>query len=95
MMNATKVEHEVGYGVFHRGQHMHGAMPIHGIDAERHNLIIWMRSSSIRNELCPMCDSKPTLIEQVYGGDGFTLNESDSEQNSKNNGNMFASCAAL
>ena len=72
LTNPKKVEHKVGYGLLHRGQHMHGAMAISGTNAERHNLIIWMRSSSIRNQLCPMCDAKPRLIEQQWGGDGFS-----------------------
>ncbi|CAG2246755.1 2-oxoglutarate and iron-dependent oxygenase domain-containing protein 2 [Mytilus edulis] len=50
-------------GLLHRGQHMHGAKPIHS--GERYNLIIWMRSSKIRNKLCPMCDNEPELIETV------------------------------
>lgn len=49
---------------------MHGAMPIsYGV---RHNLIIWMRSSGIRNRVCPMCDKKPKLIPLPRYGDGFT-----------------------
>ena len=67
-----KLEQEVGHGILHRGQHMHGAMPISGNNSERHNLILWMRSSSVRNHLCPMCGEKPKLVEQVYRGDGFT-----------------------
>jgi hypothetical protein len=41
---------------------------------ERYNLIIWMRSSQIRNEFCPMCKQKPkSLIESKSGfADGFT-----------------------
>ena len=62
--------HQETHGVLHRGQHKHGAMPItHGT---RYNLIIWMRSSSVRNRLCPMCDEKPVLVETVGRGDGFT-----------------------
>ena len=66
----TKVEHKLGYGLLHRGQHMHGAMPI--TDGVRHNLILWMRSSEVRNRLCPMCDRTPELVETVGFGDGFT-----------------------
>uniref|UniRef100_H2XLF5 Uncharacterized protein n=1 Tax=Ciona intestinalis TaxID=7719 RepID=H2XLF5_CIOIN len=40
--------------------------------SERHNIIIWMRSSSVRNKLCPMCDDEPQLVEQSGFGDGFT-----------------------
>ena len=62
--------HKLGHGLLHRGQHMHGAMPI--TDGERHNLIIWMRSSTIRNQLCPMCGQKPRLVQVEGPGDGFT-----------------------
>jgi cobyrinic acid a,c-diamide synthase len=44
-------------------------------EGERYNLIMWMRSSKIRNEYCPMCQKKPIeLIESIEGfyGDGFT-----------------------
>ncbi|XP_076060216.1 2-oxoglutarate and iron-dependent oxygenase domain-containing protein 2-like [Oratosquilla oratoria] len=64
--------HQLGRGLFHRGRHMHGALPItHG---ERYNLIIWMRSSSVRNVECPMCGDVPNLtpVENGYG-DGFTI----------------------
>lgn len=60
-------------GLLHRGQHMHGANPIQS--GERYNLIIWMRSSKIRNKLCPMCDNEPELVETVGFGDGFTKQE--------------------
>ena len=67
----TEVSHRVGYGILHRGQHMHGAMPISY--GERKNLIIWMRSSAVRNELCPMCDKKPQFMKTEGPGDGFTV----------------------
>eukprot|EP00058_Branchiostoma_floridae_P020328 XP_002605818.1 hypothetical protein BRAFLDRAFT_123798 [Branchiostoma floridae] len=63
-------KHRPTYGLLHRGQHKHGAMPID--EGERYNLIIWMRSSKVRNQLCPMCDQKPTLVRTVGFGDGFT-----------------------
>ena len=63
-------EHKPFTGILHRGQHMHGAHPIK--TGERQNLIIWLRASSVRNKLCPMCDRKPELIETVGRGDGFT-----------------------
>lgn len=59
-----------GYGLLHRGQQMHGALPI--VDGERHNFIIWMRSSIERNRLCPMCNQKPVLVETDGNGDGFS-----------------------
>ncbi len=68
--NFTEVVHKVTHGILHRGQHMHGAMPI--TQGERYNLIMWMRSSTERNKLCPMCDEKPQLVETVGYGDGFT-----------------------
>ncbi|XP_067910668.1 2-oxoglutarate and iron-dependent oxygenase domain-containing protein 2 isoform X1 [Heterodontus francisci] len=66
----VEIEHRVSHGLLHRGQHCHGALPISS--GERWNLIIWMRSSQVRNELCPMCDRKPELVEAVGFGDGFT-----------------------
>lgn len=56
--------------LLHRGRHRHGALPVD--DGERYNLIIWLRSSSIRNALCPMCHRKPDLIKSGGYGDGFT-----------------------
>nr|XP_039247999.1 2-oxoglutarate and iron-dependent oxygenase domain-containing protein 2-like [Styela clava] len=74
----VEVKHKVGEGVLHRGQHKHGAMPISY--GERTNLIIWMRSSSIRNQLCPMCDNKPTLAPAIGLGDGFTRHDTPTVQ---------------
>ncbi|KAM5191344.1 2-oxoglutarate and iron-dependent oxygenase domain-containing protein 2 isoform 1-T1 [Mantella aurantiaca] len=71
----TEVEHLVGQGILHRGQQFHGALPI--TSGERWNLIIWMRASSVRNRLCPMCDKEPRLIETVGQGDGFTVTEKE------------------
>ena len=52
---------------------MHGALPIQS--GERINLIIWMRSSAVRNKLCPMCNRVPRLVLSFGGsGDGFTVN---------------------
>ena len=67
----TEIGHQQGYGVLHRGQQMHGALPIHS--GERHNIIIWMRSSETRNTCCPMCAMKPNLVKVAGKGDGFTL----------------------
>ena len=51
---------------------MHGALPIQS--GERINLIIWMRSSAVRNKLCPMCNTVPRLVPSFGGsGDGFTV----------------------
>ncbi|KAM3936889.1 2-oxoglutarate and iron-dependent oxygenase domain-containing protein 2 [Leptodactylus fuscus] len=66
-----EVEHTIGHGILHRGQQVHGALPI--TSGERWNLIIWMRASVIRNKLCPMCNREPQLVETVGEGDGFTV----------------------
>ncbi|KAL7986667.1 hypothetical protein Chor_012950 [Crotalus horridus] len=68
--NYLEVEHVLFYGLFHRGGQLHGALPI--ASGERRNLIIWMRSSTVRNRLCPMCNRQPDLIEADGFGDGFT-----------------------
>ncbi|CAN8192634.1 unnamed protein product [Coccothraustes coccothraustes] len=65
-----EVEHVGGRGLLHRGGQIHGALPI--ASGERWNLIVWMRSSAIRNRLCPMCRRKPELVEAEGFGDGFT-----------------------
>ncbi|XP_043228300.1 2-oxoglutarate and iron-dependent oxygenase domain-containing protein 2-like [Amphibalanus amphitrite] len=62
--------HQVGVGALHRGQHLHGAMPIE--DGERYNLIMWLRSSEVRNQRCPMCRRRPNILPVTFGtGDGF------------------------
>ncbi|KAG7222159.1 hypothetical protein INR49_016731 [Caranx melampygus] len=66
----SEVEHRVTEGLLHRGQHMHGALPISS--GQRWNLIIWMRASQERNKLCPMCNRKPVLVEGEGFADGFT-----------------------
>uniref|UniRef100_A0A1A7XXD8 2-oxoglutarate and iron-dependent oxygenase domain containing 2 n=1 Tax=Iconisemion striatum TaxID=60296 RepID=A0A1A7XXD8_9TELE len=66
----AEVEHKVTKGLLHRGQHMHGALPISG--GQRWNLIIWMRASQERNKLCPMCNRRPSLVEGDGFADGFT-----------------------
>ncbi|XP_064827246.1 2-oxoglutarate and iron-dependent oxygenase domain-containing protein 2 [Oncorhynchus masou masou] len=66
----TEVEHKVTEGILHRGQHMHGALPISS--GQRWNLIVWMRASQERNKLCPMCNKMPTLVEGEGFADGFT-----------------------
>ncbi|NXJ60553.1 OGFD2 protein, partial [Rostratula benghalensis] len=65
-----EIEHVGARGLLHRGGQIHGALPI--ASGERWNLIIWMRSSAIRNQLCPMCNKKPELVEAEGFGDGFT-----------------------
>ncbi|XP_058850510.1 2-oxoglutarate and iron-dependent oxygenase domain-containing protein 2 isoform X3 [Acipenser ruthenus] len=66
----AEIEHKVTCGLLHRGQQFHGALPI--TSGQRWNLIIWMRSSSVRNKLCPMCNKTPQLVEAVGFADGFT-----------------------
>lgn len=63
-------QHKLCYGLFHRGQQMHGALPLSS--GARHNLVIWMRSSVARNRLCPMCRRKPDLVKVDGTGDGFS-----------------------
>lgn len=87
----ARFEHKKTIGLLHRGQHMHGAMPIS--EGERYNLIIWMRSSQQRNQLCPMCDEKPDLVESVGYGDGFT-DEGGTEEGSSSH-ETVEMCAAL
>ena len=64
-------EHQQGFGVFHLGSRLHQAFPIES--GERFDLVIWLRSSEIRNEKCPMCKQKPDLVTAPGFGDGFTL----------------------
>ncbi|RXN22161.1 2-oxoglutarate and iron-dependent oxygenase domain-containing 2 isoform X1 [Labeo rohita] len=71
----VEVEHHVTEGLLHRGQHMHGALPISS--GTRWNLIIWMRASRERNKLCPMCGKRPTLVESDGFSDGFTMDPDD------------------
>ncbi|XP_051954054.1 2-oxoglutarate and iron-dependent oxygenase domain-containing protein 2 isoform X1 [Xyrauchen texanus] len=75
----VEVEHHVTEGLLHRGQHMHGALPISS--GARWNLIIWMRASHERNKLCPMCGKRPTLVESEGYSDGFTMDPDDSTRN--------------
>ena len=69
-MECVECEHTPTYGILHRGQHMHGALPIQ--TGHRYNLILWMRSSKIRNKLCPMCKQLPRLVPTQGAGAGFT-----------------------
>ncbi|XP_012819964.1 2-oxoglutarate and iron-dependent oxygenase domain-containing protein 2 isoform X3 [Xenopus tropicalis] len=74
----AEVEHITGQGILHRGQHVHGALPISS--GERWNLILWMRASDVRNKCCPMCDNEPVLVKTLGDGDGFTSVREDREQ---------------
>ena len=66
----SEVEHRVSEGLLHRGQHMHGALPITG--GQRWGLIVWMRASRQRNRCCPMCSRLPALLPAPGFADGFT-----------------------
>ncbi|XP_044296453.1 2-oxoglutarate and iron-dependent oxygenase domain-containing protein 2 isoform X2 [Varanus komodoensis] len=72
-----EVEHVPFHGLLHRGGQMHGALPI--ASGERWNLIVWMRASSIRNQLCPMCNREPELVDAEGFGDGFTRSPEDEQ----------------
>ncbi|KAK4315246.1 hypothetical protein Pmani_013519 [Petrolisthes manimaculis] len=68
--------HHLAHGLLHRGQQRHGALPI--TEGVRYNLIMWLRSSAIRNQLCPMCCKEPQLEAVKQGwGDGFTITKTD------------------
>ena len=64
-------KHKIGRGIIHRGSHTHGALDVG--DGERYNLIVWMRSSSVRNQLCPRCKETPNLHLFEGYGDGFVI----------------------
>lgn len=71
----SRCSHRLGCGLLHRGQHLHGATELE--EGERQNLVVWMRSSEVRNAACPMCGRKPSLVETDGRGDGFTMKEVD------------------
>lgn len=64
-----RVQHRLGWGVLHRGRHMHGVEPL--TSGRRCNLIVWMRSSKVRNKQCPMCMRAPSLMQVNGLDDGF------------------------
>ncbi|XP_064460904.1 2-oxoglutarate and iron-dependent oxygenase domain-containing protein 2-like [Ornithodoros turicata] len=64
------LEQYPGVGILHRGQERHGALSI--FEGTRINMVTWLRSSEIRNALCPMCDRAPQLVPSYAFGDGFT-----------------------
>ncbi|XP_005091813.1 2-oxoglutarate and iron-dependent oxygenase domain-containing protein 2 isoform X2 [Aplysia californica] len=64
-------DHKKGHGILHCGRRMHSALPI--TQGMRTNLVIWMRSSTVRNTQCPMCLSHPSLHEVPAEGEGFTI----------------------
>mmetsp|Transcript_136 Transcript_136/g.309 ORF Transcript_136/g.309 Transcript_136/m.309 type:complete len:352 (+) Transcript_136:103-1158(+) len=61
-----------GHGVFHAGLELHKALPI--TSGRRHNLILWCRSSGIRNDMCPMCFRQPRVVPtNRHHHEGFTV----------------------
>lgn len=73
---STKYVLQVGHGILHCARQLHSALPI--TSGQRYNLIIWMRSSSVRNHMCPMCGQRPSLVAVPFAGEGFTT--SDTQQ---------------
>jgi len=60
-----------GHAVFHAGWELHQAQPVSS--GRRHNLILWCRSSGIRNFCCPMCSSAPRVLPtSALSDEGFT-----------------------
>lgn len=61
-----------GHGVLHAGLELHQARPI--TSGRRHNLIMWCRSSGVRNERCPMCFEQPKVVPtSEFSHEGFTV----------------------
>lgn len=68
----AEVSLERGHGVLHAGLELHKALPI--TSGRRHNLIIWCRSSGVRNKRCPMCFKPPRVVaSNRFGHEGFTV----------------------
>ncbi|KAK3770014.1 hypothetical protein RRG08_043176 [Elysia crispata] len=72
-MEPVAVNQQMGHCIMHRSRQFHFAHPI--TNGVRTNMIVWMRSSSIRNEMCPMCGQRPDIQEVPIAGDGFTLGQ--------------------
>ncbi|XP_063682725.1 2-oxoglutarate and iron-dependent oxygenase domain-containing protein 2-like [Bolinopsis microptera] len=66
-----EADHVPGVVMFHRARQMHGTLPL--LSGSRYNLLTWLRSSSVRNKMCPMCRSVPKLVPSSHMGDGFTI----------------------
>ncbi|XP_077532335.1 2-oxoglutarate and iron-dependent oxygenase domain-containing protein 2-like isoform X2 [Haemaphysalis longicornis] len=58
------------WAVLRRGQQMHGSLNV--TSGERVNLVLWLRSSELRNRRCPLCAQPPSLVAADGYGDGFT-----------------------
>ena len=64
--------HQQGRAVIHRGSDLHCVLPLE--TGRRVNLVMWMRSSAVRNVMCPMCKKTPNLEPVEFGwGDGFVI----------------------
>ncbi|KAH6931912.1 hypothetical protein HPB50_001454 [Hyalomma asiaticum] len=48
------------HAFLHRGQQMSGALST--LCGERVNLVVWLRSSDMRNRRCPLCDRAPGAV---------------------------------
>ncbi|CAE7361269.1 OGFOD2 [Symbiodinium natans] len=69
---ALEVSLKRGHGVLHAGLELHKAQPI--TQGRRHNLIMWCRSSGIRNDLCPMCFQEPRVLPtNKFYHEGFAV----------------------
>ncbi len=66
--------HTRGRAVLHRGSAVHAVLPL--VAGRRVNVVLWMRSSAVRNRRCPMCRNRPHVEAVPHGsGDGFTVAE--------------------
>jgi hypothetical protein len=60
--------------LLHSGSEFHEACPISS--GWRLNLIMWLRSSGVRNQKCPMCGRPPILVQVgSLAGEGFTVSQ--------------------
>lgn len=68
----VEVELRRGHGIIHAGLDYHQSIAI--TSGRRHNLIIWCRSSAVRNKICHLCSSVPTVVPtNEYAHEGFTV----------------------
>ena len=66
--------HQQGRAIMHRGRNLHCVLPLNS--GHRINMVVWLRSSFVRNKICPMCSKPPDLETVFHGwGDGFTMNK--------------------
>jgi hypothetical protein len=66
------LQHRQGWAVLHPGSALHGALALTG--GARTNLLLFMRSSSLRGLRCPVCKEPPDLEPVAEGqGDGFLI----------------------